>query len=93
VETAFAETDGGVEGGEAAEADVECGDRGARAEFAIFLLEDDDEGRGRGGFFSAGFFGFGIGSGRLECCCGDIVKERGGWCGRRGKKLQELTQR
>jgi hypothetical protein len=44
VQTAFTETDGGVEGGEAAEADVERGDGGAGAELAVFLLEDGDEG-------------------------------------------------
>jgi hypothetical protein len=44
VEAAFAEPDGGVERGEAAEADVECGDGGAGAEFAILLLEDGHEG-------------------------------------------------
>jgi hypothetical protein len=78
VEAAFAKADRGVEGGEAAEADVECGDRGAGAELAILLLEDGEEGRGRGRFFSVGFFGFGVGSERLEGCRGDIVKERGG---------------
>ena len=44
VQTAFAEADGGVEGGKAAEADVERGDGGAGAEFAVLLLEDGDEG-------------------------------------------------
>jgi hypothetical protein len=48
VETAFAEADGGVEGGEATEADVECGDGGAGAEFAVLVLEDGDEGGGCG---------------------------------------------
>ena len=43
VEAAFAEADGGVERGEAAEADVERGDRGAGAEFAVLVLEDGDE--------------------------------------------------
>jgi hypothetical protein len=88
VEAAFAEADGGVEGGEAAEADIERGDGGARAEFAVFVFEDGDE-RGRcGGFFCAGPFGFG----GMERCCGELVEEswRRRW-GRR-KKLQELTQ-
>jgi hypothetical protein len=48
VEAAFAEADGGVEGREAAEADVERGDRSARAEFAVLVLEDRNEGCGRG---------------------------------------------
>jgi hypothetical protein len=46
VQAAFAEADCGVEGGEAAEANVECGDWGAGAEFAVLVLEDGDEGRG-----------------------------------------------
>jgi hypothetical protein len=89
VETAFAQADGGVEGGEAAEADVESGDRGAGAEFAVFLLEDGDEGGGCGDFFGAGLFGFW----RVECGCGHLLEESGGrsWR-RRGKDLQELTQ-
>jgi hypothetical protein len=48
VEAAFAEADGGIERGEAAEADVERGDRGAGAEFAVLVLEDSDERDGRG---------------------------------------------
>jgi len=48
VEAAFAEADGGVEGGEAAEADVEWRDGSARAEIAVLVLEDGDE-RGWGG--------------------------------------------
>ena len=43
VEAAFAETDGGVERGEAAEADVEGRDRCAGAEVAVLVLEDGDE--------------------------------------------------
>jgi hypothetical protein len=90
VEAAFAEADGGVEGGEAAEADVERRNGGAGAEVAVLLLEDGDEGCGCGGFRdsrlprsgSAAWYGR-----------GDLVEEsewrRGrGW----GKKLQELTQ-
>jgi hypothetical protein len=88
VEAAFAEADGGVEGGEAAEADVERGDGGSGSEFAVLVLEDGDEGGGCGGFLCAGLFGFG----GMECCCGELVEEswRRRW-GRR-KKLQELTQ-
>ena len=40
VEAAFAQADGGVEGGEAAEADVEGRDRGAGAEIAVLELKD-----------------------------------------------------
>jgi hypothetical protein len=88
VEAAFAEADGGVERGEAAEADVERGDGGAGAEFAVLLLEDGDQRSGCGRFFFARLFRLG----RLERCCGGLVEER--WRGRRGrgKKLQELTQ-
>jgi len=94
VEAAFAEADGGVEGGEAAEADVERGDGGSGAEFAVLVLEDADEGGGCGDFFCSGLFGFG----GMEGCCGGLVKKSGRWCGgrrkeRRGKELQELTQR
>ena len=88
VEAAFAEADGGVEGGEAAEADVERGDGGAGAEFAVLLLEDGDEGGGCGGFFCAGLFGFGW----VERYCGRFVEERGRGRGGRRKELQELTQ-
>jgi hypothetical protein len=45
VETSFAEADRGVEGGEAAEADVEGGNGRARAEVAVLLLKDWDQGR------------------------------------------------
>ncbi len=47
VEAAFAEADGGVEGGEAAETDVEWRHGCARAEVAVLVLEDGDE-RGMG---------------------------------------------
>ena len=50
MQAAFAEADGGVERGEAAEADVERRDGGARAELAVLLLEDGDE-RVRGSGF------------------------------------------
>jgi hypothetical protein len=88
VEAPFAEADGGVEGGEAAEADVERGDGGSGAEFAVLVLEDRYEGGGCGGFFCARLFGFG----GMERCCGELMEES--WSGRWGrrKKLQELTQ-
>jgi hypothetical protein len=88
VEAAFAEADGGVERGEAAEADVERGDGGSGAEFAVLVLEDGDERGGCGDFFCAGLFGFG----RLEGCCGGVEEESGRGRGRRRKELQELTQ-
>ena len=66
VKSALAESDGGVEGGEAAEADVERGDGSAGTEFAVFVFEDGDEGGRRGDFFCAGLFGFGW-LGCLEC--------------------------
>jgi hypothetical protein len=94
VEAAFAEADGGVERGEAAEPDVERGDGGSGAEFSVFVLEDGDEGGGCGDFFCARLFGFG----RMKGCCGWLVEEswrrRGGRRKeRRRKELQELTQR
>jgi len=89
VETAFAKADGGVEGGEAAKANVERGDGGSGAEFAVLLLEDGDEGGWCGRFFGAGLSGLG----GMECCGGRLVEERGRWCWGRRKKLQELTQR
>jgi hypothetical protein len=88
VEAAFAKTDGGVEGGEAAEADVERRDRGAGAEFAVLVLEDGDEGCGCGRFFCARSFGLGW----MERCCGGLVEERWRGHGGRRKELQELTQ-
>jgi hypothetical protein len=88
VEASFAKADGGVEGGEAAEADVERGDRGAGAEFAVLVFEDGDERGGCGDSFCVGLSGFGW----MERCCGGLVEEsgrgRGGW----RKELQELTQ-
>jgi hypothetical protein len=88
VEAAFAEADGGVEGGEAAEADVERGDGGSGAEFTVLVLEDGDEGGGCGRFCGAGLSGFGW----VERCCGRFVEERGRGRGGRRKELQELTQ-
>jgi hypothetical protein len=86
VKTAFAEADGGVEGGEAAEADVERGDGGAGTEFAVLVLEDSDEGGGCGRFFCARLSGFGawigiwfgIWRGGFEDCWVDFLEERGG---------------
>jgi hypothetical protein len=85
VEAAFAKADGGVEGGEAAEADVERRDGGAGAEFAVLLLEDGGEGVWGGGFQLGGARLFDLGRRG-----GEMVEERG----RRGRreKLQELTQ-
>ena len=60
VEAAFAEADGGVERGEAAEADVERGDGGAGTEFAVLVLEDGDERGGCWDFLARGFLGFGV---------------------------------
>src|SRR5260370_600128 len=57
VEAALAKADGGVERGEAAEADVERRDGGSGAEFAVLVLEDGDEGWECGRFFRAGLFG------------------------------------
>jgi hypothetical protein len=44
VEASFTQTDGGVERGEPAEADVERWDWRAGTEFAVLVLEDRDEG-------------------------------------------------
>jgi hypothetical protein len=57
MEAAFAKTDGGVERGEAAEADVQRRHGGAGAEFAVLLFEDCNQGSGRRDFFCARFFG------------------------------------
>ena len=88
VEAAFAEADGGVEGGEAAEADVERGDGGARAEFAVLVLEDSDEGGGWGDFPGAWLSGFRW----MKCYWGRLEEESWRGRGRRRKELQELTQ-
>ena len=56
VQAAVAQADGGVERGEAAEADVEGRDGRARAEFAVLVFKDGDEGSGRGDFSGARFF-------------------------------------
>ena len=66
VKAAFAEADGGVEGGEAAEADVECRDGGAGTELAVLVLEDGDEGGGCGDFLCVRLSGFGGWRGCVE---------------------------
>jgi hypothetical protein len=68
VQTAFAQADRGVEGGKAAEADVERRDGGAGTQFAVLLLEDCYEGGGGGGL---GFWGAGLARGvRTNRDCG-----------------------
>ena len=81
VEAAFAKADGGVEGGEAAEANVERGNGGAGAKFAVLVFEDGDEGGGCRDLFCAGFFGLGW----MEGWRGVVMKESRGWCRRRRK--------
>ena len=90
VEAAFAQANGGVEGGEAAEADIERRDRRTRAEAAVLVFEDGDEGGRCRGFYSA-LFSWGRRASRREGGCGRLVEEsRRLWS--RGKELQELTQ-
>jgi hypothetical protein len=93
VEAALAEADGGVEGGEAAEADVERRNGGAGTKVAVLIFKDSDEGRRGSTFGSASSWG----SWRTEWRCGgcwDFVEESGWGRGRsRGKELQKLTQR
>jgi hypothetical protein len=48
VQAAFAEANGGVERGKATEANIECWNGRAGAEFAVLLLEDGDQGDGGG---------------------------------------------
>ncbi len=91
VEASFAQTDGGVERGEAAEADVERRDGRAGTEFAVFVFEDGDEGGWCRDFFGARSPRSGIRFGR-ECCGGLVVEENRGRCGGRRKELQELAQ-
>jgi hypothetical protein len=95
VQAAFTETDGGVERGEAAEADVERGDGGARSQFAVLVLEDGDErGGGVGSFFAwlsgSGAWLWGLWANFEDCWV--VREESRGWGGRRGKDLQELLQ-
>jgi hypothetical protein len=91
VQTAFAEADGGVQRGEAAEADVERRDGRTRAEFAVLLFEDGDE-RGCGaGLGGARFARSRFATGRV-CGCREVIEEgRRRWRGR-GEELQKLTQ-
>jgi hypothetical protein len=89
VQPAFAQTDGGVERSEATEANVEWRNWGAGAQLAVLVLEDGDEGGGRGDFFGARLSGFY----RLERSCGTFMEESSERRGRRGKELQKLTQR
>ena len=85
VQAAFAEADGGVEGGEAAEADVEGGHRRAGAEFAVLVLEDGDEaGGGCGRLDGAGLFG-----GGADGVLGDGGRGDRQWS--RGEELHEQT--
>jgi hypothetical protein len=81
MKAAFAKADGGVEGGEAAEANVERGNGGAGAKFAVLVFEDGDEGGGCRDLFCAGFFGLGW----MEGWRGVVMKESRGWCRRRRK--------
>jgi len=46
VETAFAEADGGVEGGKATKADIEWRDGGPRPELPVLFFEDGHQGLG-----------------------------------------------
>jgi hypothetical protein len=94
VQAAFAKADGGVEGGEAAKADVEWRDGSTGAEFAVLLFEDGDEGGGGCGLWLGGArfsretgFEWGrAGGGKL------VLREERGSCGR-GEELQKLAQR
>jgi hypothetical protein len=82
VEAAFAKADGGVEGGEAAEANVERRNGCAGAEIAVLIFEDGDEG-GRCGGFCGALFGEAGTKGWTCGGFGDLVKESGGESGRR----------
>jgi hypothetical protein len=87
VEAAFAKADGGVEGGEAAEANVERRNGCAGAEIAVLIFEDGDEG-GRCRGFCGALFGE---AGTTGWCCGefgDLIKESCGESGREsGRRL------
>ncbi len=93
MQAAFGEAGGGVEGGEAAEADVERRDGRAGVKLAVLLLEEGDEGGGGCGFR---FCGAGLsGEARFERGrkgWGMLVGGEEGWrCGR-GEDLQEFAQ-
>ena len=81
VEAAFAQADGGVEGGEAAEADVERRDGRTWAEAAVLIFEDGDEGGRRCGFCSA-LFPRDRRTSRRCGGCGGVVEERRRLCSR-----------
>jgi hypothetical protein len=67
VKAAVTQADRGVQRGETAESDVECGDGRARTEFAVLVFKDGYEGSGRGKFSGAGFFRCGrVMRGRLK---------------------------
>jgi hypothetical protein len=81
VKTAFAKADGGVEGGEAAEADVERRNRCAGTEVAVLIFEYSDEGGWCCLFFCA--LSWKGDSTRRYCVrFGDLVKESGWRLGR-----------
>jgi len=90
VQTAFPQADGGVEGSEVAEADVEVRDGRAWSQLAVFELEDVDEMVGGGKLW-------GTGSLWLRQCLGlfwnlygkDCFGRR---CGVRCEELQEQAQ-
>ncbi len=93
VEAAFAEADGGVEGGEATETDVEWRHGCARAEVAVLVLEDGDErgwGVEFGGVRSWGARPFVL---RRKELLGIWIDESGRGRRRWRKELQELAQR
>jgi hypothetical protein len=89
VKRPFAEADGGVERGEAAETDVERGNGSTRAKFAILLLEDGYQRDGRGLLlFPRRLFLSG-----MQCRLRSLVEESGRRRWRWRKQLQKLTQR
>jgi hypothetical protein len=57
VKAALAQANRGVQRGETAEADVECGDRRTRTQFPVLVFEDGYERRGCRDFSGAGPFG------------------------------------
>ena len=93
VQAAFAQADGGVERGEAAEANVERGDGRAGTEFAVLVLEDGDEGGRCGGFLSRVACVW-VSPGGIGALLRESLEESGRWRRRRRRKeLQKLTQR
>jgi hypothetical protein len=78
VQATFAQADGGVEGGEAAEANVEWRNGGAGPDLAVLFFEDRDERGGSEGFWFC-YTGL-AGRGRTNRCCGqgrNVVEESG----------------